>query len=202
MHTIPAVALRPLTSADAAVLADWAADDTFVAHAGWTPGLAWDEHERFWLHRIIADPPPELLRLGVEHEGALIGYVDLYGTRADERELGYVIGPSTRWGQGLGKAAARAGLAYGFDSLALASIWAEALPLNAPSVRILEGIGMRHTGRGDEASFLGVRSHYEQYRITREQYEKIRADPSTADARADPGTPAARPPQQNPTAPG
>ncbi|TFC17941.1 N-acetyltransferase [Cryobacterium algoritolerans] len=34
-----------------------------------------------------------------------------------ERELGYLIAPSTSWGRGLGTAAARAGVEFGFDGL-------------------------------------------------------------------------------------
>ena len=170
MHTPPEVTLRPLVAADAATLAAWALDATFVAHADWTPGLPLDEHERFW-RTIITDPQDqELLRLGVVHGGDLVGYVDLYGLDLAERELGYVIGPSTRWEQGLGEAAARAGLEHAFDHLGLESVWAEAVPLNAPSVRILERIGMRFTGTGDEAQFLGATARYAQYRIAAEDY--------------------------------
>lgn len=170
MHSPPALALRALVAADAATLAAWALDGTFVAHADWTPGLPLDEHERFW-RTIIADPPePELLRFGAVHDGELVGYVDLYGLALAERELGYVIGPSNRWGQGLGEAAARAGLEHAFGHLGLRAVWAEAVPLNAPSVRILERIGMRFTGNGDEAQFLGATARYAQYRITAEDY--------------------------------
>lgn len=175
MHTPPALTLRPLIASDAETVAAWSLDATFVARAEWTPGLPLADHEKFW-RTIIADPPErELLRLGVVHGGALVGYVDLYGLDPAERELGYVIGPSTRWGQGLGEAAARAGLEHAFERLGLASVWAEAIPLNVPSVRILERIGMRYTGTGDEAQFLGATAHYAQYRIAAGDYRAARA---------------------------
>lgn len=182
------VLLRPLQAEDAPVLASWARDGAFVEHADWTPGLPCEEHESFWRHRIIEDPPQELLRLAAVLPGAqdapdghdlvgLVGYVDLYGQGQQERELGYVVGPSTRWGRGLGTAVARAGLEHAFTVLGLQEVWAEAVPLNAPSVRILERIGMRRTGEGEQAEFLGVPARYVQYRLTREEYAATRGRP-------------------------
>jgi RimJ/RimL family protein N-acetyltransferase len=99
--------------------------------------------------------------------------VDLHGLEPGIRELGYVVGPSTRWGQGLGTALARAGLAHGFDTLDLESVWAEALPANLASVRILRRLGMRADGHGEVEDFLGVPGRFERYRITREQHRHV-----------------------------
>lgn len=171
MDTPPTVTLRALIPADAETLAAWATDETFIAHADWTPGLPLVEHERFW-RTLITDPPdPALLRLAAVHDDALVGYVDLHGLGPTERELGYVIGPSERWGHGWGTAAARAGLEHAFDHLGMHAVWAEAVEQNVPSVRILERLGMQMTGHGEETRFLGATARYAQYRISRETYQ-------------------------------
>ncbi|GAA1645129.1 GNAT family N-acetyltransferase [Actinoplanes couchii] len=134
------VRLRPLTIADAEVIAGWAADPDFRAVADW-PDRTPEQYLTF--HRgLITSPPPDLLRLGVIHNGDLVGYVDLHGDDPHWRELGFVIGERSRWGAGLGRAAAEAATAHGFDSLNLHEIRAEAATGNHRSLRILHSLGM------------------------------------------------------------
>ena len=171
MHADTPILLRPLVPDDAEIFADWAADAVFVAHAGWTPGLPREEYTVFW-RRLADSPPPELLRLVAEERGEVVGTVDLHGLEPGIRELGYVVGPSTNWGRGLGTALARAGLAHGFDVLGLETVWAEALPANIASVRILRRLGMRADGHGEIEEFLGVPGRYERYTISREQHRR------------------------------
>ncbi|MFF5084519.1 GNAT family N-acetyltransferase [Actinoplanes sp. NPDC000266] len=139
--------MRPLTPADAATIASWSRDPRFVAAAEWTPGLTLDTHLAFQLH-IVTGPPAGLIRLAAVHAGELVGYVDLQGEEPHRRELGYVIGDSSRWGKGYGGQAARAGLAYGFGELGLTEIWAEALTGNIASIRILQRLGMTEIDHG------------------------------------------------------
>jgi RimJ/RimL family protein N-acetyltransferase len=170
--TASALRLRSLQYADAGVLAAWGEDMTFCRHTGWTM-TSQAALRNFWV-RQVEDPPAGLIRLAVEDAdaaaGDLVGYVDLHGTNPGEKELGFVIGPSHRWGQGLGRRAAAAGLAYGFGELALDRMWAEALVANTASVRILRSLGMRETGRGAPGVFLGEDSYYLQYRTGRPEW--------------------------------
>ncbi|MEC5199820.1 RimJ/RimL family protein N-acetyltransferase [Arthrobacter sp. PL16] len=163
----PALRLRPLLREDAPVLAEWGGDGLFCQHAGWTATSRAALHD-FWV-RQITDPPAELIRLAVEDpaEGVLVGYVDLHGLDPGEKELGFVIGPSHRWRQGLGRRAAAAGLMYGFEELGLERVWAEALAANTASLRILRSVGMEETGRGGLGTFLNEDSYYRQFRISR-----------------------------------
>lgn len=172
MTTRPVILLRPLSPDDADAFADWAEDPLFVAHAGWTPGLERAALLSFW-QTLATAPPPDLLRLVAEQDGEIVGCVDLHGEDPSQRELGYEVGPSARWGRGLGTALARAGLAHAFEQLGLEEVWAEALPANTASVRILERLGMRRTGTGDEEEFLGVPGRYAQYRITRAEHARL-----------------------------
>jgi len=100
--SVPPVTLRKLTLQDADVFATWAADPTFCHEADWTTGLSFAEYQHFH-QTLIQSPPPELIRLGVMHEGILVGYVDLHGDEPHRRELGFVIGERSRWGVGLGR---------------------------------------------------------------------------------------------------
>jgi RimJ/RimL family protein N-acetyltransferase len=74
----------------------------------------------------------------------------------DDVDIGYAFVPAAR-GQGLASEAAAAVLRHGFEHLGLQRIVAITSPDNAPSVRVLESIGMRYErrvrlpGRDDES---------------------------------------------------
>ena len=166
-----ALYLRPLQHQDAPALAAWGQDELFCRHAGWTATSSTGLHD-FWV-RQVEDPPVGLLRLAVVHADEVVGYVDLDGSTPGQKELGFVIGPSHRWGVGLGGRAAEAGLAHGFGELALGCIWAEALAANTASVRTLRSLGMQETGEGGPGVFLGEDSHYLQFRMGRDEWTGI-----------------------------
>ena len=155
---------RELTQADAVALAGWQTDALFCAHAGWQAKKPQEQVVEWW-HEQISHPDPHLIRLLALDAQYPVGYVDLQGSGQVERELGYVVGPSTSWGRGLGTAAARAGVAYGFDGLGLSRIWAEAVEANIASVKVLRRLGMREIGLGSTEDFLGKTSHYVQFEI-------------------------------------
>lgn len=151
---------------DAEALASWAVDPVFCAHAGWRLRATADAAVSWW-RAAIEDRDPLLTRLLAVHREAPVGYVDLHGVASDVRELGFVIGPSSRWRHGLGTAAALAGVSYGFTTLGLSTVWAEAVQANVGSVRILRRIGMTETGLGTEESFLGAPSRYVRFSMSR-----------------------------------
>jgi RimJ/RimL family protein N-acetyltransferase len=172
-HSANLVTLRPLELRDADVIARWAADPEFCHQADWTPGLPFSERQR--LHqRLIQSPPPDLIRLGVIHRGVLVGYVDLHGDEPHRREIGFVIGERGRWGKGLGRWAAAAGLDHGFNELGLQEIWAEAFDSNQRSVRILQRLGLLEIGRGDEGVFLDQPTYYRQFAIAAAEWACLR----------------------------
>lgn len=154
---------------DANTVAGWSTDPMFCRAADWTLGLGPSEHLAFQT-RLIAAPPPDLVRLGAEFEGRLVGYVALQGAQVARRELGFVIGERARWGRGLGTAAASAGLRHGLSVMGLWQIWAEALDANAASIRVLERLGMRETGAGDPGAYPGEPSHYRRFVIDRSDF--------------------------------
>jgi RimJ/RimL family protein N-acetyltransferase len=175
MNTLPEqVFLRPLVLSDVTTYASWGLDRRFCEHAGWTVDLPLSGHEAHW-HKLIAQlahPEPDLVRMAAVVRDQPVGYVDLAGDDASPRELGYVVGPSDRWGQGVGRTVARLGLEHGFDHLGLDEIRAEALDANHASVRILTSLGMTETGKGSEEDFLGTSSFYRQFSITKADWDR------------------------------
>lgn len=165
MHLSSSMFLRPIELSDLPTYVSWGRDRVFCEHAGWTVDLPEPAHEAHW-RALIERPKPNLVRLAAVAGDELVGYVDLAGEEPDRRELGYAIGPSDRWGHGLGRTAAGLGLEYGFQELGLGDISAEAVDANRASVRILIGLGMTETGRGHDESFLGALSYYRQFTIS------------------------------------
>lgn len=70
--------MRPLINDDAVIIAGCGADEAFCRAAGWTVGLSHEAHVRFQ-ERLIGHPPPDLVRLAVQADGELVGYLDLQG---------------------------------------------------------------------------------------------------------------------------
>lgn len=169
--TVP-LTLRALRLDDSTVFASWQTDALFAAHAGWPLTSSPTDGEQWWRESIVA-PDPLLLRLAAVEGEELVGYVDLYGSGPDERELGYLIGPSACWGRGRASSAARAAVAYGFERLGLSRVWAEAVVANRASVRVLEKVGLVPIGRGEAEPFLGRQSHYERFEIMRSDWHDI-----------------------------
>jgi RimJ/RimL family protein N-acetyltransferase len=168
------VTLRRLTIEDTEIAAGWGEDPEFCAYAGWTVDRP--TQDRAWLWRDLVDNPhDDLLRLAaVDKAGGLVGYVDLMGLEGNRRELGYLVGSRATWGQGWGTAIASAGLDHGFSRLRLHQISAEALDANAPSVRILQRLGMTESGRGDDGTFLDEATYYRRFTITRSAWLALR----------------------------
>jgi ribosomal-protein-alanine N-acetyltransferase len=77
----------------------------------------------------------------------LCGAVGLHLAGLHRRaELGYWVGVPY-WGKGFATEAARAAVAFGFETLRLHRIYAHHFSENTASRRVLEKIGMRHEGR-------------------------------------------------------
>jgi RimJ/RimL family protein N-acetyltransferase len=177
----PIIRLRSLSSDDAEVIAAWGTDAGFCRAAGWSVGRPLGEYRAFQ-RDLVAQPPPDLIRLGAVFDRRLVGYVDLHGTEPGRRELGYVIGERRQWRRGLGRAAAEAGLRFGFATLGLTQIWAEALDANLASVRILQRLGMHETGTGDSGIYLGTSTYYRQFAIGSDEFRALESRPQ-AEAR-------------------
>ncbi len=167
--------LRELTTDDAEVLASWGDDQAFRREAGWSAALSHDQIARF--HRgVVESPPTDLLRLAATVDDDLVGYVDLHGG-GRRRELGFLVGPRTRWGQGLGTRVARAGLDHGFDVLGLEEVWAEAADAHVASLSVLRRIGLQENGTGGPTTHLDRRGRYLRFTMDRAAWLALRQAP-------------------------
>jgi RimJ/RimL family protein N-acetyltransferase len=146
--TTERLVLRELRDDDAAAIASGAGDPRVARFLVQVPSpypvsLArrWIVHRREWW----------TLGRGVTYAIAgdrdeLLGTVSLRRFSRDRRaELGYWIG-AAMWGRGLATEACRGAVAFGFEQLELARIYAHVIAGNVASMRVLEKIGMVREG--------------------------------------------------------
>jgi ribosomal-protein-alanine N-acetyltransferase len=81
---------------------------------------------------------------------------------------GYHLSPST-WGRGIASEATAKMFSYGFDKLKLDGIFAEVIPTNIGSARVLEKQGFI------KVSSAGEIDHYNHYYLSRERYLELKA---------------------------
>ena len=144
------VILRELAMADVDTVQTWAADPEVVRFMTWGPNRR-EDTENFVAFAVVAagQVPRRQFHLAVVDSagGEMVGTASLtIGSREHRRgEIGYCLGQQ-HWGRGLGTAAARALLDFGFSRLGLHRIQATCAPGNHRSARVLEKLGMRREG--------------------------------------------------------
>jgi ribosomal-protein-alanine N-acetyltransferase len=126
------------------------ADDWRAVHAYLSdPGVRffvpeWPETEeevQAFVHRNVEEPRQHALILhGDERLVGHVGFWQWFGPQT--YEIGWAIARDHQ-GRGYATEAARAVLAYGFERLGLHRVIATCNPNNAPSVRVMEKLGMR-----------------------------------------------------------
>lgn len=104
----------------------------------------------------------------------VIGLIDLNLTDdARSAELGYALSPEV-WGQGIACEAAKALIAWGFESVGLDAIVSRALVVNRASCRVLRKAGFRRIGHGSlympERRKTGL---LEEYRLLRHEWLRV-----------------------------
>lgn len=150
----------------------WAADAEFCRAAGWTVGLAGRVVRRHW-QALIAGTSPDFLRLGVEHGGRLVGYVDLADLSATSGEFGIALGERVLWGQGLGTQAGRLLLAHAFGDLGLRTVTAEVHRPNLASRALMRRLGFREVGEGGPDEYRGEQGPTVRYALEREDWARL-----------------------------
>ncbi|MDX3800478.1 GNAT family N-acetyltransferase [Streptomyces sp. AK04-3B] len=80
----------------------------------------------------------------VRRDGLLVGHAEIKPTDVVAgHEIIYALAPAA-WGHGLGTEAAQAIVAYGFDTLALTTVYATVAAPNKASLTLLDKIGFEH----------------------------------------------------------
>lgn len=158
------LSLRPLRPGDEETAVRWAADPEFCRAADWAVGLAPSKVRSHW-QRLIAGTGPDFLRLGVEHDGQLVGYVDLAELTRQSGEFGIAIGERALWGRGLGAAAGRLMLAHAFGTLGLDVVTALVHVPNTPSHALMRRLGFREAGRAEPELYRGQMADVIRYEL-------------------------------------
>jgi [ribosomal protein S5]-alanine N-acetyltransferase len=116
-----------------------------------------EEQTRGWIARteVLRREEPRTrypLVLARKDGGEVVGacLLNVSSPERREAELGYLV-KRRHWGRGYTTEAARAVLGFGFGTLGLHRVWAQANPQNPGSWRVMEKLGMRREGHLREA---------------------------------------------------
>ncbi|WP_222847603.1 GNAT family N-acetyltransferase [Nocardioides dongxiaopingii] len=145
------IVLEPLTLEHTDLLVGLDSDPEVLRHI-WGRALSREEVVGTWMaRRTRPDADARALGYWVGHDatdepGRFLGWWSL-GVDDDPTtaELGYRLRRDA-WGRGYATEGARALLAHAFDTVGLASVWAETMAVNAGSRGVLEKLGLTHVG--------------------------------------------------------
>ena len=157
--------LRPITLEDYESVLRWSKDDVFCTANGWE--LNRDPRELLdWWKICVKSNSDSFVRMGIEFQQQLIGYVDLAEIQRNEAELGIAIGERNLWGNGLGYHASRNMIDYGSEKLGITRFLAETHEINTRSRRMLEKLGFNEISRVGHDIYMDRKCRLIQYRLT------------------------------------
>jgi [ribosomal protein S5]-alanine N-acetyltransferase len=166
------VNLRALQLEDLNTVILWAKDSEFCLANEWSLELSEERIRTHWTG-IITESSDTLIRKGITFENQLIGYADLADINAHESRasLGYAIGNSSLWGQGLGFLGAKLMLEIAFTDLKLERVTAEVNAANTRSLRVLEKLGFKREGiLRQHETYRGVRGDVHLFGMLRQEF--------------------------------
>lgn len=105
---------------------------------------------RPWLEQMIARTAAGGEDFIIEHDGRVIG--DVGAGRLPD--FGFMLRQDC-WGQGFATEASRAFIEYAFRNTAATELLADVDPRNAASLRVLDRLGFKETGRAERTFLLG-----------------------------------------------
>jgi RimJ/RimL family protein N-acetyltransferase len=147
MFTINNVTLRYLEFKDIDTLYSWETDIELALWSGWTIPRIYAAFRHKYEQRLT-EPEKDLEMLGIEFEGILVGYVQLFFIDEYERraEVGVLVGEKSLWGRGIASTALRIILDYAFTVRNLERVYAEVYGFNQRSLRLMERVGFQKEG--------------------------------------------------------
>lgn len=163
--------LRPLTMADSNDVYTYSKSKNVGPRAGWKPHETIEETEEIMKAIFVGQENI----WGIEKDKKIIGSIGLIGDphrqNDQARMLGYALSEDY-WCQGIMTEAARAVLAYGFNTLALSLISVVHYPSNLGSQRVIEKCGFLYEGtiRQAEKIYTGEIRDVKAYSMTRAEF--------------------------------
>jgi ribosomal-protein-alanine N-acetyltransferase len=135
--------LRPFQVGDAADALAYRNDPEFARFLPHVPQPFTWTHAQAFVALNMSEPWDRSPTFAVVRDGTLIGTVNFeVDAAARAAMLGYAIG-RTQWGQGIAVEAARAAMAWAFETFQLTRIWASTDARHLRSRRVMEKLGLR-----------------------------------------------------------
>jgi ribosomal-protein-alanine N-acetyltransferase len=103
-----------------------------------------------WFERQFFSGNPGRDEWIIEHAGRVVGNIGIWNMP----EFGFILHPDV-WGQGIGTEAARAFIAYAYETYPIDAITADVDPNNAASRNLLHKLGFTETGRAERTFLVG-----------------------------------------------
>jgi diamine N-acetyltransferase len=159
--------LRPLTIEDARVSVKWRNNPKIWEYTGSRPDheISFAE-EHDWLARVLLNSNEKRFAICLTESDQYIGNVQLTNIDKISAEFHIFIGCASMWGKGIGKAATKLMLEYGFTVLGLEEINLSVKKNHLVAVGLYEGIGFSGVGMMDKHSLKMVckSSNYLEHR--------------------------------------
>jgi len=141
--------LRPARADDLEAIHEILSDPRAMAYWSSLPHRTLDQ-SRDWLQSMIGVQLPEGEDLIIEHDGKVIGKAGLWRFP----EIGFILHPDY-WGRGYAHEALSLVLDRGFSVHGLAKVEADVDPRNLASLKLLQRLGFRETGRKERTWLIG-----------------------------------------------
>lgn len=148
--------LRPARHSDAFNLYQLNSDPLVMKYTGDTAFTSVSEYEVLIRDRLI--PQFDKYKMSrfmvtLKSDGTFIGWCGLkYSPETKEVDIGYRL-MRQFWGQGYATEAARTTLDYGFNTLNLDLIFANVMPENIGSIKVVQKLGMTFKGTRKDPSY-------------------------------------------------
>ncbi len=155
----------------------WGHDEELLRLSGGAPvRVSFSEFQRLFLAQAhLRNSRSEQLFVILDERGRLIGRTGLFAIdrQAGSAELGIIIGERDCWGQGYGRAAVRALVAFAFGELGLRKIILYTYPENTRARRAFQAAGFQEAGV--RRRFALERGVYNEIRMERtaEEHELL-----------------------------
>lgn len=158
------IKIRAITKDDFSFVRSWSEDEQFCLANGWELNRSEDELEAWWT-TCVDQEREDFIRLGIDYENKLIGYVDLADIKENRAEIGIAIGARNLWGKGIGTTAIEKLITHAEENLEITMLKAETHETNLSSKKLLEKLGFEEISRIGFEEYLGAEIRLIQYQM-------------------------------------
>lgn len=158
------VSFRELRIEDFGTVLHWSENERFCEANGWPINRDHDELLDWW-KRCVLMRRSDFIRLGMEYQNKLIGYVDLAEMKSDSAEIGIAIGESKLWNGGIGTQAVKKLIGYASEQFGISTFYGDTHETNHRSRKMMEKLGFTEVSRIGSEVYLGTEVDLVQYKL-------------------------------------